>query len=80
MTHPRTPILIGVGQVTEKDPEIEEASSPLDLMEQATTVASEDAGISRANLASLSTLVVVKSFREPTVSYTHLTLPTSDLV
>ena len=65
MTHPRTPILIGVGQVTEKDPAIEEASSPLDLMEQATTVASEDAGISRANLASLSTLVVVKSFREP---------------
>ena len=65
MTHPRTPILIGVGQVTEKDPKIEEASSPLDLIEQATLLASEDAGISWEDLSNLSTLVVVKSFREP---------------
>mgnify|MGYP003317243090 CR=1 FL=1 len=43
MTIPRTPILIGVGQVTEKDPPIDEASSPLDLIEQATVLALEDA-------------------------------------
>ena len=65
MTNPRTPILIGVGQVTEKDPPIDEASSPLDLIEQATVLALEDAGISRENLSDLTTLVVVKSFREP---------------
>ena len=54
MTNPRTPILIGVGQVTEKDPPIEEASSPLDLIEQATILALEDAGISRENLSDLT--------------------------
>ena len=65
MTNPRTPILIGVGQVTEKDPPIDEASSPLDLIEQATVLALEEAGISRENLSDLTTLVIVKSFREP---------------
>ena len=65
MTHPNTPIIIGVGQVTEKDPSIEKASSPLDLIEQATNLALQDAGISRDSLRRLSSLVVVKSFREP---------------
>jgi acetyl-CoA C-acetyltransferase len=66
MIDPQTPVLIGVGQVTEKDPAVEQASSPLQLMEQATKLALDDAGISMDSLAQLDTVVVVKSFREPT--------------
>jgi len=60
------PVIIGVGQVTEKDPDLDSASSPLDLMESATSQAAEDAGITRRQLEELGVLVVVKSFREPT--------------
>jgi acetyl-CoA C-acetyltransferase len=66
MIQDNTPILIGVGQVTEKDPVLEQASSPLQLMEQATQIAVNDAGIHHSTLAELDTIVVVKSFREPT--------------
>ncbi len=66
MTDDQTPVLIGVGQVTEKDPDLESASSPLDLMESATRIAATDAGITPEQLAQLDTLVIVKSFREPT--------------
>ncbi len=66
MSDDLTPVLIGVGQVTEKDPDIESASTPLDLNEQAIRIAAEDAGITDAALTHADTLVVVKSFREPT--------------
>ena len=65
MIHPKTPILIGVGQVTEKDCPVEESSSPLELIEQSTALAIEDAGLSGHATTRLSSLVVVKSFREP---------------
>lgn len=61
-----TPVVIGVGEVTEKDPDLESASSPLDLMEAATRIAAGDAGIKLEQLEQLDSLVVVKSFREPT--------------
>jgi acetyl-CoA C-acetyltransferase len=66
MSEDLTPVLIGLGQVTEKDPDVEAASSPLDLIEQATYLAAEDAGIKRSSLQGLDTLVIVKSFREST--------------
>lgn len=65
MPHARTPVLIGVGQITEKEADLERVSSPMDLMEQATRVACEDAGIGRERLAEVDTLAVVRSFREP---------------
>ena len=65
MIHPKTPIIVGVGQVTEKDTPIETASSPISLIEQATDLATHDAGLNAQSLKSLSSLVVVKSFREP---------------
>jgi len=64
MSDDRMPVLVGVGQVTEKDKPLEDASSPVSLMEQATFLAFEDAGIGRERAADLDTLVVVKSFRE----------------
>lgn len=60
-----TPILVGVGQVTEKSPELDDASSPLQLMEQASNLAFEDAGLSDRPSSGLDAVVVVKSFREP---------------
>lgn len=65
MLHARTPVLIGVGQITEKQADLERVSSPMDLMEQATWAACEDAGIGRERLAEVDTLAVVRSFREP---------------
>jgi len=59
------PVLVGVGQVTEREFDLD-SSSPLDLIEQATYRAAEDAGIRRESLLDLDTLVIVKSFREPT--------------
>lgn len=66
MNRDLTPILIGVGQVTEKEDDLSKVSSPLDLMEQATWRAFEDAGIGRERAADLDALVVVRSFREST--------------
>lgn len=66
MAEDLTPVLIGVGQVTERQPDLAEASSPLDLNEAAIHLAAADAGITRAQLAGLDALVVVKCFREPT--------------
>ena len=65
MINPQTPVLIGVGQVTEKDPVLDQASSPLQLMQQATQLALADCGITDAALTELDTIVVVKSLREP---------------
>ncbi len=63
MANDSIPVLIGAGQITEKDPSI--ASSPLDLMEAAVRQAMDDAGITREQLSKLDSLVVVRSFREP---------------
>ena len=66
MNRDQTPILIGVGQVTEKEPDLSKVSSPVDLMEQATWRAFEDAGIPGERVADLDVLAVVRSFREST--------------
>lgn len=65
MTDMQTPVLVGVGQVTEKEFD-HSGSKPLDLMEQATYLAAEDAGIDASKLSELDVLAVVRSFREPT--------------
>ena len=73
MSDELTPVLIGVGQVMDPlksgqqdDSDLSQASSPLDLNEQAIHLAAQDAGISLDKLAELDTLAVVKCFREPT--------------
>jgi len=65
MSEKYMPVLVGVGQVTEHEFDVD-SSSVLDLIEQATYKAVEDAGISKESLADLDSLVVVKSFREST--------------
>ncbi len=66
MDRNRVPVLVGVGQVTEKQPDLDRVSSPVDLMEQATWRAVEDAGIARERLADVDVLTVVRSFKEST--------------
>ncbi len=66
MTDANTPVLVGIGQVTEKGVDLSQASSPLDLMEQATWKAVDDAGLDRNQMSELDALVIVKSFREAT--------------
>ena len=58
------PILVGVGQVTERDPALDAASSPLDLMEKASRLALEDAGLRGESASGLDQVVVVRSLRE----------------
>jgi acetyl-CoA C-acetyltransferase len=54
------PVIVGVGQVTEKDVDPAEARSPVELMTDAVWNAMEDAGIHRNKLSLLDILVVVK--------------------
>ncbi len=61
MVHEDTPILIGVGQQTERGKDLNLAASPMDLMEQAVYLAAEDAGISKKWFDELDVIAVVKS-------------------
>ena len=65
MSDKQIPVLVGVGQVTEREFD-RDSASPMDLMEQASLLAAEDAGIKASWLSELDVLAVVKSFREPT--------------
>lgn len=59
-----TPILIGAGEVTEKQDELEKASSPMQLMVQAVYKAADDAGLKHGQLTELDTVAVVRSMFE----------------
>ena len=58
---PRTPVIVGVGAVTERIDDPREASEPLDLMAAALERASEDAG-SKALLAAVDTIWIPRGF------------------
>ena len=59
------PVIVGVGQVSEKEFDLD-SSSPVALMEKAVAESLEDAGLSSNIISELDTLAVVKSFREAT--------------
>lgn len=65
MSEKYMPVLVGVGQVTEKEVKVD-GHSVVDLIEQSIDLALEDAGINRKSLADLDTLAIVRSFREST--------------
>ncbi len=58
---PRTPVVVGVGAVTEQIDDPREASEPLDLMAAALARAAEDAG-SKALLAAVDTIWIPRGF------------------
>ena len=58
------PVLVGVGQVTEREFDID-SSSALDLIEQAAYAAAADAGLEQQVLADLDELVASKQSTMP---------------
>lgn len=60
----RTPILIGCGQVTQREPDPDIALGPMDLTAVAVRQAAEDAGGGGALLSALDTIVVIRSFSD----------------
>jgi acetyl-CoA C-acetyltransferase len=59
MTDDRTPVLIGAGQLTQRDVEPAEAREPLALMDDVARRAAEDAGADPRLLTQLDTVAVV---------------------
>lgn len=60
----RLPVLVGVGQITEKGIDLTQAHNPIQLMQQAAYRAAEDAGLSVAQLSKVENLIVVKGARD----------------
>ncbi len=59
-----TPILVGSGQITQREPDPRAALSPMDLTAAAARKAAEDARAGRALLDALDTIVVLRSFSD----------------
>ena len=61
MDESRIPILVGSGQITQREPDPGAALSPMDLTAQAARIAAEDSRAGDPLLASLDTLVMLRS-------------------
>jgi acetyl-CoA C-acetyltransferase len=61
----RTPILVGAGQLTQRDVDPDRALEPVAMMAVAAQAAAEDAGIGRALLQRIDSLAVVNLFSWP---------------
>jgi len=60
----RTPVLVGCGQVTQREPDPRAALGPLDLMAQAARLAAEDSGAGAALLRTLDSIAVIRLFAD----------------
>jgi acetyl-CoA C-acetyltransferase len=66
----RQPVIIGIGELCERVPKnVTTASSPLDLMEQASLAACRDSGIPDKVIEALDVLAVVRTFADSTPMY-----------
>ena len=59
-----TPILIGAGQITQRESDPQAALSPLDLTAAAAKAAAEDAGGGQRLIEALDTIVAIRSFSD----------------
>ena len=64
MSDDRTPILVGCGQITQREDDPLKAMAPIDLTAAAARQAAEDAGPGPALLAALDTIVAIRSFAD----------------
>jgi len=64
MDETKTPILVGSGQITQREPDVERALSPIDLTAAAASTAIEDTGAGDALLKSIDTMVLIRSFSD----------------
>ncbi|MDD3445830.1 MAG: acetyl-CoA acetyltransferase, partial [Zavarzinia sp.] len=60
MSDETTAVLIGVGQITQKDVDPREARGPIEMMRDAARLAAKDAGIGDGGLARIDRLAVVR--------------------
>lgn len=60
----RTPVLVGAGQITQREPDPAKALGPMDLTVAAARAAATDSGAGTRLLESLDTLVVLRSFSD----------------
>ena len=63
-TDDRQPVLVGVGQVTQREPDPRAALGPLDLMAAAARAAAADSGVGDALPAALDQLTVIRLFAD----------------
>lgn len=64
MSVERTPVLVGVGQVTDKGTDLAARMAPLAMLRAAVERATDDAGLTHARLADLDLVTCVKMFRD----------------
>jgi acetyl-CoA C-acetyltransferase len=60
----RIPVLVGAGQITQREPDPAKALAPMDLTAAAARAAGADSGAGARLLESLDTLVVLRSFSD----------------
>jgi acetyl-CoA C-acetyltransferase len=60
----RIPILVGCGQLTQREKDPARAASPMDLTAGAARQAADDTGAGSALLAALDTIIVIRSFSD----------------
>jgi acetyl-CoA C-acetyltransferase len=64
MDDSRTPILVGCGQLTQREKDPAQALSPMDLTAAAARLAATDTGAGKALLEALDTVVMIRSFSD----------------
>lgn len=70
MDESRIPILVGSGQMTQREPDPLAALSPMDLTAAAGRKAAEDSGAGQALLEALDTIVLLRSFSDTSWRFT----------
>ena len=70
MDETRMPVLVGSGQVTQREPDPLAALSPMDLTAAAGRKAAEDSGAGSALLKALDTIVLLRSFSDTSWRFT----------
>jgi acetyl-CoA C-acetyltransferase len=70
MVDDRTPVLIGAGQITQRERDPATALSPLDLTAAAARAAADDAGGGARLIESLDTVVAIRSFSDTSWRFT----------
>ena len=70
MDETRMPVLVGSGQVTQREPDPIAALSPMDLTAAAGRKAAEDSGAGSALLKALDTIVLLRSFSDTSWRFT----------
>ena len=59
MNEDRTPVIVGTGQLVDRDATVEQHIEPLDMLTRTARVAIEDAGLTQSDLAAVDTFACV---------------------